>query len=138
MIMTYSVRHSSSRQGVILMVVLILLTLFAILGISFALYADAQAKSAQISREAESVITGRPDVDAKHLVSYFLDQLIYDTNDTDGIYSALRGHSLGRLMYGYNDAGTNNIPWAGVGRLHDTTTSPFASATGAAADKAND
>ena len=44
---------TASRRGVVLMVVLILLTLFAIVGLSFVLYASSAAKSAQLAKEAE-------------------------------------------------------------------------------------
>src|SRR5229473_7557391 len=86
------------RRGVILMVVLILLTLFAIVGLSFALYASSEAQVAQLIREAE--VQPRPDAEPELLASFFLGQLIYDTDDFTGVFSALRGHSLARSMYG--------------------------------------
>src|SRR5438552_7522190 len=89
------------RPGVILLVVLALLTLFAIVGLSFVFYADAAALSARSFREAES--EARPDVDPELLFSYFAGQLVYDMPDDEkGIYSCLRGHSLARNMYGLN------------------------------------
>src|SRR5437667_11577224 len=89
----------SSRRGVILLVVISLLTLFAIVGLSFVLYADAEAKSSQIFREAE--VQNLPDMDPELLFASFLEQLIYDADDITGVYSGLRGHSLARTMYGY-------------------------------------
>ncbi len=107
-----------SRRGVILLVVLVLLTLFAVVGLSFVLYADAEAKSAQIYREAE--VQGRADMEPELLLSFFLGQLIYDADDQTGVYSALRGHSLARLLYGYNDPpDLNGTPFNGTGRLHE-------------------
>src|SRR5215470_17007324 len=95
-------RRSDTRRGVILLVVLLLLTLFAVVGLSFVLYAESAARSAHIAREAEE--PSRPDVDPEYLLAYFLGQFIYDVQDNEtGVYSALRGHSLARLMYGYND-----------------------------------
>src|SRR5438270_10232650 len=89
---------SAPRRGVILMVVLALLALFAVVGVSFVYYADSEAKSSQTARESE--VATRPDLDPEMLSSFFLGQLMYDVPDTQaGVYSALRGHSLTRLMY---------------------------------------
>ena len=90
------------RRGVILLVVLGLLTLFAIVGISFALYAQSQAEAARIHREAEQ--PHQADVDPQLLLAYFLHQLLFGTCDGNGTdvnpYSALRGHDLMRNMFG--------------------------------------
>jgi hypothetical protein len=107
---------SKFRRGVILVVVLALLALFALVGVSFVYYADAEAKAARIYREAE--VQGRPDLAPELLLAFFLGQLIYDLDDQTGVYSALRGHSLARLLYGYNDQDLNATPWNGTGRLH--------------------
>src|SRR5437899_8777374 len=88
------------RVGVILVIVLMLLTLLAVVGLSFVLYAQSAATSARFYREAESPI--RPDIDPELLLAHFLGQLIYDVpDDASGVYSALRGHSLARTMYGF-------------------------------------
>lgn len=104
------------RRGVILLVVLAMLALFALVGLTFVLYADAEATSARIAREAQSLST--PDVEPEPLLAYFLGQLIYDVDDSSGVYSALRGHSLARLMYGNDDDATNDTAFNGAGRLH--------------------
>src|SRR5262249_32661850 len=105
------------RRGMILLVVLCLLTLFAILGLTFVLYAEASRESARLYREAETQTW--PDIDAELLLSHFLGQLLFDAADDEtGVYSALRGHSLARLMYGYNDTETNVTPFNGTGRQH--------------------
>jgi hypothetical protein len=58
------------------------------------------------------------------LLAYFLGQLVYDAkDDEDGVASALRGHSLARSMYGYDDQDVNQTPFNGTGRLH--APSPF-------------
>jgi hypothetical protein len=126
-------RHpGTARRGIILLVVLVLLTLFATVGISFVLYAESEANAARIARQAESA--NRADVAPEALLAFFLNQLVYDVNDTDGVgvYSALRGHSLARLMYGWNasNTGSNNVPFNGVGRLH--TVYPAKSSDGVA------
>src|SRR5262249_46528836 len=112
----------------ILLVVLILLALFAALALTFAFYADAQATAARAFREAQSL--GRPDVEPELLLAYFLGQLIYDADDTTGAYSALRGHSLARNMYGWNPDNPegNQVAFNGTGRLHtgpDTCMNPW-------------
>src|SRR5947207_15154877 len=87
------------RRGIVLLVVVALLTLFAIVGLSFVLYADAAARSARYFREAQA--PEQPDVDPEALLAYFLGQLLYDAPDDEGgVYSALRGHSLARNVYG--------------------------------------
>ncbi len=113
------------RRGVILIVVLSLLVLFAIVGITFVLVSDQLALSARIAREAET--TFRPNSDPEGAFAYFLGQLVYDAPDDErGIYSGLRGHSFARTMYGYNDQTPymNNEAFSGVGRMH--LPSPFA------------
>src|SRR5262245_10898907 len=106
-----------SRRGVVLLVVVLLLTLFAIVGLSLVLYADAEAANARLFRDAQS--QSRPDVDPELLLAFFLGQLIYDVPDHEpGVYSALRGHSLARSLYGYDDAAANDVPFCGTGRLH--------------------
>src|SRR5262249_2235615 len=102
------------RRGIILLVVLAFLTLFAVVGLTFVFYADSQATSARAYREAQSLT--RPDLDPELLLAYFLGQLIYDCpDDAGGVYSALRGHSLARLMYGFDDGGRNAVPFNGAG-----------------------
>ncbi len=114
---------TNERRGVILLVVLSLLTLFAIVGITFVLYSDSEAAAARVAREAETA--QRADVDPEQALAFFLGQFIYDVDDNDvtGVGSGLRGHSMARTMYGYNYAapgvpGINLVPYSGVGRLH--------------------
>jgi hypothetical protein len=117
-----------SRRGVVLLVAVLLLTLFALLGLSFVLYAESAATAARLQVDAETVRTA--DVDPEVLLAYFLNQLIYDVADDDGgVYSALRGHSLARTMYGANGGpgqpAANLVPFNGTGRLPGPT--PFGS-----------
>jgi hypothetical protein len=103
-------------------VVLAMLTLFAVIGLTFVYYAGSLADRARIEREGHSV--SQPDLDPELLLSLFLGQLLYDVpDDESGVYSALRGHSLARSLYGFNDTGANVVPFNGTGRLHQP--SPF-------------
>lgn len=129
MLITRSPRYRSQRRGVILIVVLSMLTLFTILGITFVLVANAQADSARLARQSET--QSRPDIDPEAAFAFFLGQQLYDqSDDATGVLSSLRGHSLGRNMYGWNDATTSNNnqlyytslndkPFNGTGRLSD-------------------
>src|SRR5262245_35358959 len=110
------------RRGIILLVVLTMLTLFAVVGLSFVFYADTEAFSSRTFREAENLT--RPDVNTEQALSFFLAQLMFPPGDTDGLFSAMRGHDLSTLMYGWNDdsfspTNSNSIPWNGYGRLHE-------------------
>jgi hypothetical protein len=125
-------RHTSyqrrgQRRGVVLLIVIIMLSLFAVVGLSFVFYSDAEAASATLASQALSRTV--PDTDPEALLSYFLNQWLYDTNDVN---SALRGHSLARTMWGYNPYGLtmsggavvtnsqNFTPYNGIGRVHFT------------------
>ncbi len=116
-------QRTSERRAVILMVVLSLLTLFALVGVTFVLYADAEATAARVAREAQTFQVA--DVNPEVALSFFLNQLIYDVPDTvAGGGSGLRGHSLGRTMYGLNyvvppGPSLNLVPFNGVGRVHN-------------------
>lgn len=130
----------SQRRGVILLVVLAMLTLFALIGLAFFFYASSEAQSALVAKETEDhppdEITLPPDP-PETLLSNWLAQWIFDTNDTPtsstnpGLASSLRGHGLVRLMYGWRPpaetggANTNTVAYNGVGRRHYTiTTTP--------------
>src|SRR5438128_241565 len=90
--------EAAERRGVILLVVISLLTLFAIVGISFVLYANAEANASKVYREAAN--QNQIDMEPELLLHLFLGQLIYDVpDDYTGVYSAMRGHSLGRSIY---------------------------------------
>src|SRR4051794_7266981 len=90
-----------TRQGLILIVVLALLTLFAVVGLSFVLYADSEADASRNFREAN--VSYVPDMDPEQAFAYALGQIIYDVDDVAGVYSGIRGHSLSRTEFGWCD-----------------------------------
>src|SRR5258708_5748018 len=90
------------RRGAILLAVFPLLTLFSSIALAFVFYADSSARAARMACISQT--QQQADVDPELLLSYFLRQFIYDVpDDASGVYSALRGHSLARNMYGGND-----------------------------------
>ncbi len=106
------VTSAQPRRGAILLVVMAMLALFAAVGLSFVYYADSESTASKHFRQ--SVNLSRPEVEPELLLGYFLNQFLFDTPD---VYSAMRGHSLGRTMYGYKSGGPNNVPFNGAGRL---------------------
>ncbi len=142
------------RRAIILLIVLVMLSLFAVIGISFWLLSDAEANSARmfvdtidIGRNVEdpSAIAG---ADPTTVSSEILSQLLWGVaDDTNGVQSAIRGHDLGRTMYGYNylvgqnplgptfdprsflgqqSQNPNFISFNGTGRLHTSPPAPIA------------
>jgi len=121
------------RPGAVLLIVLVVLTIFATLGLAFIFYAESAAISAAAFRDSPAF--RGPDMEPELAFAMFLQQLIFDCRDDgSGYSSALRGHSLIRNMYGLkytiNANGTvsldqnNNVPFNGIGRLHFKYGSP--------------
>src|SRR5581483_8858019 len=114
---------AAERRGVVLLVVMSMLALFAVVGLGFVYYADSESTASRMNREKEAIL--RPYADAEFLLSHFLGQFIFGTNDES---SALRGHDLARLLYGGynpNDASGINrtmkiIPYDGPGAMRYT------------------
>ena len=85
------------RQGVILLVVVLMLTLFMVVGISFVLYAESEATAARTYREAP---LDKADVPPEELLAWALGQLIYPVPD-----------DAAELVIG----GPTNLRWPGGG-----------------------
>jgi hypothetical protein len=122
----YRPKHlpATQRRGVILLVVITLLTLFAVVGLTFVLYAEGEANASRFYREAQdqSGFAGEP---IDYVMSYALGEMIYDVSDNaPDVYSAIRGHSLARGIFGWNDGapGGNTTPFNGTGALHTNNT----------------
>jgi len=112
MFATRKQRPRQRRRGIVLLIVLTMLTLFALVGVSFVLIASSQETSARIAREAETNF--RPTIDPEAAFAFALGQIIYDFPDGK---SSLWGHGLARNMYGYNPAAINDKPFSGFGRI---------------------
>ena len=121
-------RGRQERRGAVLLIVLVILTIMATLGLAFMVYAESEAVSAAAFKTQAEFRT--PDLDPEMACSMFLQQFLFDCrDDASGMASALRGHSLYRNMYGlnynFNPDGTvtfvgNTVPFNGTGRLHWT------------------
>jgi hypothetical protein len=108
-----SFNRRDQRQGVVLLVVIAMLTLFAAVGLAFVFYAESEATAANLTVQAGS--KSAPDADPELLLSYFLSQFIYGTNNPG---SAIRGHDLGTTMFGNNPNALNAAAYSGTERLH--------------------
>ena len=87
-------RRPPARRGAILLVVLGMLALFAVVGLSFVLYAESEATGARNNRAARNELA---DPDPAVVANGFLAQLIFDTGDPA---SAVHGHSFARSRFG--------------------------------------
>ncbi len=110
-------RTGRGRPGMVLLIVIAMLALFAGVALGAVFYAESAATSSSLTRQGLDLT--QPDADPELLLSYFLGQLIYDT---DNVNSSMRGHSLARTMYGYNPNRLNKDPYSGTGRFHYTLT----------------
>jgi hypothetical protein len=92
--MRFSQRLSGPpRQGVILLVVVLMLALFLVVGLSFVFYSESAASASRINMEAQN--PDHVDVLPETLQSWALGQFIYGSpDDSNGVLSAMRGHEL--------------------------------------------
>jgi hypothetical protein len=95
------------RSGIVLLVVMALLALFAVMGLTFVFYAESESLAARNRRTFET--TDLNDISPERIFNHVLGQVIYDTEDTK---SALFGLSLGRSIYGVPGG---NTPYNGIG-----------------------
>lgn len=104
-----------------------MLTLFAAVGMGYALYAHTLRTISGAAAEAQGKGTAPPleAPDPTGTVNQFLAGLLFDAGD-DGadLVNPLRGHSFARSMYGRDLAagGISLTAWAGVGLIHEDAT----------------
>jgi len=120
------------RKGMILLVVVAFLALFSVMGVTYLIYADSQLRQSTDEvngQDARQDSMRMVDLNPSFLLNFFLERLIYDQFDItatsatpDSVYSAIRGHSLARNMYGWNDGANalNDKPFSGTGKLNKT------------------
>jgi hypothetical protein len=114
-----------TRRGAILLVVISMLVLFAAVALSFVYLASSEATASRVVSESQSSSTSRPDVDSGVAMSYYLSALLWGSaDDSTGVYNALRGQELSRMVYGWDDSLsiTCTTPFNGDGRPHSDGT----------------
>lgn len=107
-------QRADHRPAVVLLLVVSMLALFAVVGLSFVYYAEAEANMALSRRQTES--PEGADLTPDRLLAYFLNELIFDTASTK---SDMRGLSIARDMYG--PAGST-VAYNGTGYLQNDKT----------------
>ena len=123
------------RDGAILLIVLVMLALFAVVGLLFVSYSQSQATSAQVRRSGIST-TNPPPLGAGGLSSgagavyptrprvvtnEALRRLIYPGLDTgDDLLVGVRGYDMSTMKYGNRTGDLNCIPYNGVGTFSET------------------
>ena len=106
-------RRTRTRRGAILLVVLAMLALFAVVALSFVLYAESEATSMRNGRAARN---GEADPNPQEAANDFLGVLIFDQDPYDiENTSALKGHGLSTAKYGWNTGAANLSPYSGIG-----------------------
>ena len=111
----------SRRRGAILLVVLTMLALFAVIGLSFVLYAESEANASRIGKDAVNTDLSPPETSGA--INAFLEQMIYQPDKQE---SALYGNELSRLIYGNALAQPDNaVPYSGVGVYSETLKMTF-------------
>ena len=116
------------RRGVLLIVVLAMLSLFAIVGITFVFFAGGKAEYARITAEVQNSGTLQFPDDGSAAFNTFLANLIFpappptSTAPRTSYFNALRGHDLTTLMYGGQIGST--LAWNGIGLFDEAVTAP--------------
>lgn len=135
MLLRTSAHRPARRRGVILLIVLTLIALFSVVGLSFALYAEAEAVHSRTRREALAENDAIPS--QSQAASAFLGAMLFPS-DGGGTYgtgtgtlNALRGHDFATMVFGNHPTLPNNVPYNGFGTVaEDLTMNPLAAVTG--------
>ena len=140
-------RRPHRRGTSILLIALIMLTLFSAVGVAYVFFAIREARQAQARKEEQATGNTLTAPNPTATANAFFSALLYDVgdynpnspnlNDTDitVLLNGLRGHSIGRTMYGRDVIAHNKLPsikqytaantlalttpWAGIGVFQD-------------------
>src|SRR5215213_4801020 len=98
------------RRGTVTVIVVAFLALFLVLALTFAFYSIAESDQAKVYRDSADtgvvVLGGAPDPTS--IFNQLLGDIIYGPEDgVNGAFNSLRGHDLGRTIYGFNPADPN-------------------------------
>ncbi len=124
-------QRSTTRRGAVLIVVLAMLALFAVIGLSFVLYAESQANMADSNKRSYN--EGQTweqflEVNPEQAAELYLGNLIYGVGDyNNDLMNPLRGHSLGQGKYGDWRLGAQGQPslFPFAGQAVPAETMPF-------------
>ncbi len=99
MLRTLAFHRARRRSGAVLIVVLAMLVLFAVLGLSFVLYSEAQMTAARNQKESVNKETEpNPQLSAE----MYLGGIVYGKGNTgDDLMNPIGGHSVAEAKYGY-------------------------------------
>jgi hypothetical protein len=119
------------RRGTsFILIVVVMLSLFSAVGTAYALFAMREAKLALQRKQEQGGGTSAQlkAPDPTETVNQFFSALIYDKGNDQfaDLTNGMRGHSIGRSMYGCEMNQFNTAPWGGIGTFReDLTTSGF-------------
>jgi hypothetical protein len=133
-------RRPPRRGTSFVLIVVVMISFAAAVGVAFALFAGQALRQAQAHKQAAGG-GGTPVPRAPEptgTLNKFLSALVFDVDVPDGsnvlatneaATNALRGHSIARSMYGGQIG--NATPWAGVGPFSESMADPGGTAGGA-------
>lgn len=118
----YSHQTPHRRGTSFILIVVVMLSLFSAVGTAYALFAMREAKLAQQRKyeQGGGSSTQLKAPDPTDTINQFFSALVFDKgNNNSDLLNGMRGHSIGRSMYGYDGQTLNTTPWNGVGTFHE-------------------
>src|SRR5262245_26694148 len=127
--LTRSHRRPHRRGTSFVLIVVVMISFAAAVGVAFALFAGQSLRISQAVKDGQGggglQLPRAPE--PASVVNRFLGSLIYDVGDgadpatvNEELTNALRGHSIARSMYGRDPSvGVSTIPFNGVGTFRE-------------------